>query len=46
LNFGLSTDFSVQLQLWLSKKTQRKSKSESEVTHCLEAPHQKVPKDA
>jgi len=35
LNFGLSTDFSVQLWLWLSEKAQQKSKSKSEVAHCF-----------
>jgi len=34
LNSGLSTDFSIQLLLWLSKKAQRKSESKSEVAQC------------
>jgi len=39
LNFGLSTDFSVQLQLSLSENAQRKSKSKSEVAQCRHIHH-------
>jgi len=38
LNSGLSTDFSVQLQLFsLSELAQRKAKSKSEVSDCTHA---------